>query len=166
MNRKALLTIASALAAATLVAPVQSQDIVVTSERSLDRFVEDVSANLDSELERAHIPLRSDPNGYAIVRFECGADGKPRNVTLFRRARDADVNRMARQAVGRLSSLHPLPRDLRDGQVIQANVVIARSEDHYQRLAAELSRSEAKRIASSESERRVVALRAGALTAS
>lgn len=166
MNRIAKLTLASALAVSALAVPVQSQEIVVTSERSVDKFVEEVSSDLTRKLGRAYISPRTNPSGFAIVRFECGANGKPENITLYRGSRDREVNRIAQRAVGRLGSLHPLPGDLRDGQLLQANIVIANSEDGYARLAEQLRRSEEARMASAPGSRPVLAFTAGAVVGS
>lgn len=164
MNRIVFFAIASTLPAAAFVAPAHSQQIVVTSDRSVAAFIEEVSTNLDRELARTYVPARSSPSGYAIVRFERGEDGRPENVTLFRSARDREVNRIARRAVARLPSLHPLPGELREGQQLQANIVIANSEESYERLAGRLRRSEEQRIASAGKPNAVLAFsaRAGA----
>lgn len=165
MTKIYALAFAAAVTAAVLAVPVYSQDIVVTSSADVARFVKDVSSNLDRELAR-ETRLQTNRNGYAIVRFRADKDGRPQNVTLYRSSGEGDVNRAAQRVVGRLKSLHPLPSGIRDDQLMQANIIIARTPGQYRRLVKDVRRHDKARLASPAGEHHVLAFSSGINTGS
>ena len=129
----------------------QEDDIVVTSGRSMDRFVEDMSHDLDQALNRSSLrSLQLTGTGIVQISFECGPDGKPTNIAYYRRDDDHDVNRLARNAVRKIRSLHPLPRGISEDQKYLANMIMADDMWEYEALSEELARSEQARIAASK----------------
>ena len=104
----------AALVASFAIFPVQAQDQdysnyenVGIGGRSLDKFVSDVSKDLDRTLNRSSRPVRG--TGIVQVLFQCGPDGKPTNISYYRKDNDRDVNRFAVHAVSRIPTMHPLP---------------------------------------------------------
>ena len=136
-----------ALAGALLVttAPATSQGIVVSAETAA---VDRVSRDLDRNLLRAE-GFRRQPTGegLAMVRFYRGADGLPADVTLYRGSGRRDVDRIALRAVSRLGRAVPLPDAGGDGQIFQANIILANSHRAHAALASEMVRLEQARLA-------------------
>lgn len=95
--------------------------------------------------------------GFVSVRFECGPDGKPRNLAIVHQA-DRRLDLQAMRAVSSLRSLHPLPAGMEPGRMMQANVIFADSAEDLQRQTRLLRHAEAARMASSPAERDVLAL--------
>ena len=156
-------TLALAIGATASPALAGPKDIVVSS----DSAVAQVSHDLDRQLDFAARQMRdAHGDGYAIVRFERGADGRPANVTFYRRSGSSSVDRLARQAVRRLGARDGLPDTGVANQTYQANIVLANSEDSRRELATRLAWAEKQRLASSSAERTVLALSAGARIAS
>ena len=60
--------------------------------------------------------------------------------------------------MARLTSLAPQSYGIDEGQVIQANIIVASSDKQAKRLQEKLARAEADRIARSPRERGVLAL--------
>ncbi len=136
----------------------QDDDIVVTSARSVERFVQDVSHDLDRELNRRNrTNYQLSGTGIVQISFECGPDGKPTNVAYYRKDDNADVNRLARRAVSKIRSMHPLPRGITDDQTFLANIIMADDPVQFEQLSGELYRSEKTRIAASNGSRKVFA---------
>lgn len=159
------LTLALALAFGAAAAPAVSgpRDIVVSS----DSAVAEVSQDLNRQLDLTARQMReTHGDGYAILRFERGADGRPENVTFYRRSGSSSVDRLARTAVRRLGGRDGLPDTGVSNQAYQANIVLANSEESRRKLAFALMQAEKQRLASSPAERTVLALSAGARIAS
>lgn len=158
MNRFFALTLASTLAVTALAVPASSQDLVVTSQRTVEALVADASRDLDRQLARSVRGQRFDgAQGLAIVRFECSEDGKPQEMSLVRKSGSRSIDTAALQAVGRLSTLHPLPQSIARGQLFQANVIVADSQYRLEELQRTLARDESARLARRE-QRNVIAL--------
>lgn len=150
-----------------LAGPVLSQatepEIVVTSGRTTEDLVAQVSADLGRQLFHASRSARREMgDGIAVVRFACGKDGKPGRIALYRQSGNADIDRAAVGAVERLSSFHPPPDGIAEGQLFQANIVFADSRREHDRLRRQLAREEAERFASSPAERAVLVFASGA----
>lgn len=152
----------AALVASFAIFPVQAQDQdysnyenVVIGGRSLDKFVSDVSKDLDRTLNRSSRPVRG--TGIVQVLFKCGPDGKPTNISYYRKDNDRDVNRFAVHAVSRIPTMHPLPSGISEGQQYMANIIIARSTFELDNLSKKLNRSEQLRIAAAKGSNRVFA---------
>lgn len=157
------LTLALAWGATAAPALSAPKEIVVSS----DSAVAELSQDLDRQLDFAARDMRkSHGDGYAIVRFERGEDGRPANVTFYRRSGSASVDRLARSAVRRLGAKTGLPVTGVANQTYQANIVVANSERSHRALVAGLVRAEKQRLASSPAESTVLALSAGAHIAS
>lgn len=152
----------AALVASFAIFPVQAQeqdynnyDTVVIGERSLDKFVRDVSKDLDRGLNRSSLTAAG--TGIVQVLFECGPDGKPTNISYYRKDNDQDVNRLAVRAVSKIRTMHPLPRGLSEDQQYMANIIIARDRFEYEGFSKELKRSEQLRIAAAKGSNKVFA---------
>lgn len=160
MTKLDALSLSAALAFAAAAAPALSEqkEIVVSS----DSAIAEISRDLDSQLEvAAGLAREAHGDGYAIVRFERGADGRPENVTFYRRSGSSSVDRLARTAVRRLGAREGLPDTGVANQQFQANIVLATSQDSLRELSAELAKAERQRMASSGAESTVLALTAG-----
>lgn len=151
-----------ALVASFTLLPVQAQeqdytnyDNVVIGWRSVDKFVSDVSNDLDRTLNRLSLPVAG--TGIVQILFECGPDGKPTNISYYRKANDRDVNRFAVRAVSKISNMHPLPSGISEGQQYMANIIIARDSVEYRDLAKELNRREQLRIAAAKGSNKIFA---------
>ena len=160
MNKLATLALSAAVTASLLATPLASQEIIV-SPVSAARFVADVQSDLDRQLQRSQPAWDRAQTGVTSVRFTAGEDGRADNIVTYRRSGSSSLDRAARRAVSRLTSLAPLPMGASEGQLIQANIVYAKSERHADRLTRQLAREEAQRIASSPEERAVLALTIG-----
>lgn len=168
MSKLPTLALACALALAAagnpaLSQPAPSQDEIVVSS---DAAVAELSRDLDRQLSASWLDRNGNGEGYAIVRFERGADGRPDNVTFYRRSGSGSVDRMARTAVRRLGAERGLPVTKDPEQKFQANIVVANSRQAHKKLVHRLAQAEARRLASSPAERTVLALSAGARIAS
>ena len=136
-----------ALAAALLVttAPATSQGIVVSAETAA---VDLVSRDLDRKLLHAEgIRRQATGEGLAMVRFYRDADGRPTDVTLYRKSGRHDVDRIALRAVSRLGRAAPLPVGRGEGQIFQANIILANGHGAHAALAREMVRLEQARLA-------------------
>lgn len=157
MNRYLLFALSTAAAASFVTVPAASQQIVVSPESSR-ALAESVSAGLDRQLRQTRYDPRVDDYGIAKVRFRAGVDGKATDVTTHEESGRPSLDRMARRAVSRLSGIHPGNYGVGNGQIFQANIVMARSEAHMAKLMKDLARDEARRIASAPTERTVLAV--------
>ena len=151
MKNILLVAFATSFALTPIGLQAQDDDIVVTSARSIDRFVNDVSQDLNHTLNRNNRGSNQlTGTGIVQISFECGPDGKPTNIVYYRKDDDYDVNRLARSAVKKIRSMHPLPRGISEDQKYLANMIMARDPWEYKALSEELSRSEQARIAASK----------------
>ncbi len=158
MKNILLVAIATSFALSPIGIQAQNDDIVVSSSRSIDRFVQDVSRDLDRELNRPM--MRSNPvtgTGLAQVLFEAGPDGKPTNIKMYHRAGDVAVDRLARRAVAKIRSLQPLPRGVEQDQLYLANIIIASDTREFDELSEELNERETNRIAAAKGDRKIFA---------
>lgn len=158
--------IISALVASFTLFPVgiQAQDQVpnyenvVVGGRSVDQFVEDVSQNLDRVLNHSslkNMPVRG--TGVAQVLFQSGPDGKPINISFYRKDNDQDVNRLAARAVSKIRTMYPLPSGISEDQQYMANIIVARDYLEYLDFSEDLDRSERARIAASTDSHKILA---------
>ncbi|MBO6768723.1 MAG: energy transducer TonB [Erythrobacter sp.] len=126
--------------------PAISQDIIVSAEEAA--AVERISRELDRNLVAADWSRnRSAGEGIAMVRFQRGADGRPVNVKIYRRSGSGSVDRLARRAVNRLGLSVPLPAIGGDGQLFQANIIVASSDAEFANLSTTLGKLEKARLA-------------------
>lgn len=158
--------ILSALMASFTLFPVgiQAQDQapnyenVVVGGRSVDQFVEDVSTNLDRLLNRSSLtdmPVMG--TGFAQVLFQSGPDGKPINISFYRKDDDVGVNRLAARAVSKIGSMYPLPSGISEDQQYLVNIIVARDYLEYLNLSEDLDRSERARLAASTDSHKILA---------
>ncbi|MGQ7830605.1 energy transducer TonB family protein [Altererythrobacter sp. Z27] len=148
MNTLLKLSLATALAGVAVASPLASQEIrVVPTADGTQRFISDVSHDLDQELGMIDLDNWRFRGGFAQVRFQVDPEGRAENVTLYRKSGDRQVDRTALRAVERLDSIGELPAGYPDDQVIQANIVLARSESQMASLNKRLRRVEEARIA-------------------
>jgi hypothetical protein len=159
MTRPLIMTCALTLAVCAAPALSKKSEIVVAADSANVA----VSRDLDRQLNAA--AFRQDHgDGYAIVRFERGEDGRPANVTFYRRSGVLSVDRLARRAVSRLGARGGLPETGDANQPYQANIVLATSEPSYRKLAADLAKAERQRLASRPAETKVAVLGASRTT--
>ena len=157
MTHLKLLAVGALVSGAVFAAPLASQQILVTpDEGSVDRYVEEVSHDLDTALSRVIISAQRVRGGTAKVRFNADEDGDATNITLYERSGDPHVDRAAMRAVRRLTSLPDFPKGVPDTQVIQANIVLATTDSQRKMLLRDLAREEAARLASSNPKERAV----------
>lgn len=153
--------LALALVITGMAAQAQSpnETIVVTSARTLNQMVEAVSDDLDRSLElQSRGRISGDRRGVVSVRFTAGPDGKAQNIETYRRDSSRWVHSAAHRAVRSLDGLQPLPANVSPDAVFQANIIFANDEEDKAKLERNLAREEAQRIASSPSERKVLAM--------
>ena len=155
MIKLTILKLSAAATAAAFALPLSAQIIVSPADTA--PYVAKVSADLDHQLDQIRTTARWEPSGIAQVRFRAGADGKPFAITTYRRSGDARLDRAVARAVARMTSLGVLPDAKHSGKVIQANVIVARSQSEFDRYSARLARDEAARIASAKNEKAVLA---------
>ena len=160
MKNPVKLSIATAFAGALLVAPGLAQEIIVAPNQSVvDRFIEDVSHDLDDELGNVLIDTFRLHGGIAKIRFQTDANGKPENVWFYEKSGDRQVNRIAMRAIKRLDGIDLESIGYPQDTVIHANVVISSTPGQAERLMEDLALSEAARLAAAKpDERRVLAL--------
>jgi hypothetical protein len=159
MTRPLIMTCALTLAVCAAPALSKKSEIVVAADSANVA----VSRDLDRQLNAAAF-RQNHGDGYAIVRFERGEDGRPANVTFYRRSGVLSVDRLARRAVSRLGARGGLPETGDANQPYQANIVLATSEPSYRKLAADLAKAERQRLASRPAETKVAVLGASRTT--
>ncbi|QKG70673.1 TonB family protein [Erythrobacter mangrovi] len=157
MNKLVVFAASIVATSSALTGPLASQDIVV-SPPSSSSFVAMVSKDLDSQLARQRFDPRANVHGIAKVRFQVGKDGQAINVVTYEGSGNSRLDAAARRAVHGLSSLAPAPAGVAEGQVVQANIIVADDQVELARLTKRLIREETARIASSAQERAVLAL--------
>jgi hypothetical protein len=156
---KKILFVAIATSLALFPAGIQAQhdEIVVSSGRSVDNFVEDVSHDLDRQINRRSLrSYQMQETGVAQVLFECGPDGKPTNITMYNKS-GPGIGRLARRAVSGIRSLHPLPKGVTNDQLYLANIIIANDPRQFDKLSNELNQREEQRIAAAKGDRKIFA---------
>ncbi|WP_324828617.1 TonB family protein [Qipengyuania zhejiangensis] len=161
MNKLTILALSAAATASIIAVPLASQEIVV-SPRGTTTFVQEVSNDLNQQLERIPMGPRFDSHGIVKIRFRSSEDGRPVDISTYQSSGRNQLDAAARRAVRGLTSLAPLPRGANGANVIQANIIVAQSERQMENYTRRLAREEAARIASSPEERAVLALTLGA----
>lgn len=140
----------------------QNADIVVSSSRPIAQFVEDISRDLERNLEWPNSDRSSlRGTGLAQVLFQCTPDGKPVNIRVYHRVGSSRVERVAKRAVSRIKVLYPLPNGVTEDRLILANIIIADSPSQYAQLSRELNKREAQRLASGKDRGKIFALTVG-----
>lgn len=160
---KVLLTGAAALFLAFPVSSAaQDQMVVRGDETAVQAWVSDVGDQLDRRLASA--PARigtASPNGAAQIRFRRGVDGRPTDVRLINRKGNGFFRAYAVHTVNRLQNLPALPPTHAASTEIIANIVVADSASHRERLEEMIAGWEERRIASGPAERTVLAVASG-----
>lgn len=162
MNKLFALSLATAISVSVLAIPLSSKEapssIVVMPVPSQEVFVERVSEDLERQLNR-NTGIRNDVSGegIAIVRFVRDTEGSPAEIRMMRRTGNSGLDRLAIQAVRRLSTLEAVPEGVGPGQIFQANIVFANTDHDFAKLSDQLAREEAARIAASPEEHAVFA---------
>lgn len=134
---------------------VRAAPLTVTS------WVHRVTGELSDNIRfPAEIGRDQSKTGFVSVRFACGPDGKPYNLTVVHRA-DRRLDLQAIRAVNALRSLHPLPAGVDPGRTMQANVIFADNAEDLQRQTRLLQHAEAARMTSSPAEHDVLAFNSG-----
>jgi TonB family protein len=137
------LALTAASVAAGIVAPAAAQMPQMTHQEQVTftQWSERVQSELDTNI---HYPRamagRTPDHGIVRVKFNCSESGRPDKVTLAKSSGSPQLDRAALQAVGRISSLHPLPQDFADGQAYQAMIMFySGSDDDYRRRLQKMS---------------------------
>lgn len=134
MNKLVLAAFAACLATSVSAKP---QQMVVTGNPSLPSWVESTSRSVDSALERVNIS-RSE-TGVTYVRFTCDEAGKPQNITTVRTGMHApNLDRVGRQTISKIKSLHPMFDGAQPNQLVEAAIVIADDQREIDRLLTEV----------------------------
>ena len=158
MFKPVLFTVAASAAATVFAAPLASQTAsqnIVVSPQSSAGFAQEVGSDLDAQLARMQLDPRWDETGIVKLRFRASQDGTPTGIATYQSSGNRSLDRKSRKAVEGLTSLAPFPA----GTVIQANIIVARSNSQMKDLSRRLARSEAARLASDDpAERAVLAL--------
>lgn len=158
MKNVLFIAVATTLTLSSAGVQAEKSDIVVSSGRSIEKFVDDVSRELDRYLSRATLmvgPVYD--SGLAQVLFKAGPDGRADQIRMYNKDRNDTVNRIAKFAVSRIHSLDPPPAGAREDQVYLANIIIARDDADFRRLSQELNRREAHRLAATNGDGRILA---------
>lgn len=141
------LLIAALAASLAVPASAREQTMTVTAHTSLNEWVSSASERLGRSLDE--IDLGQSETGITYVRFTCSADGKAQNIaTVATSDYKPNLDRVGREAVQRMSSLHPLFAGVKEGQVFEAAVVVADDHRQLRRLNAEVAKR-AQRVNSS-----------------
>lgn len=157
MKKLLFVAVAASLAISPSGIQAQQDGIVVSSARSVDDFVNAVSRDLSRSLTPPSLrsyPL--DATGLAQVLFECGPDGKPTKIRIYNKS-GAGIGLLARRAVAKIRSLHPLPQGVNNDQLYMANIIVADTPRQFDKLSAELNRREKQRIAAAKGDRKIFA---------
>ena len=122
----------------------------------LPHWIQTVGTQIERSLESRSLyrSSYSVPDGAVAIRFMCGADGKPANVTVYRRSGERELDRIAAKAVARIETLHPMPAQIGAGQMVQANIFFAEDRDTLKQLKrqqAGFDRDDARHLASQPS---------------
>jgi hypothetical protein len=134
MNKLVLAAFAACLATSVSAKP---QQMVVTGNPSLSSWVEAASRDVDSALERVDIS-RSE-TGITYVRFTCDEEGRPQNIsTVKTRGYAPNLDRVGRQTISRIKTLHPMFDGAQSNQPVEAAIVIAEDQRQLDRLLAEV----------------------------
>lgn len=161
MKKLLLVAIATSLVVFPAGTQAQEDGIVVSSGRSVENFVRDVSRDIDRQLNRISVTSpHQQETGIAQVFFECGPDGKPINVRLYKKS-GFWTGLKARRVVSKISSLHPLPQGVTHDQLYLANIIIADGPREFEKLSEDLRQLEKQRIASAKGGRKVFAFNLG-----
>lgn len=142
--------------------PVLSQEIVVSSRTALVNEAARVSRQLDMRLANEAFPSHSE--GFAIVRFTAGADGRAQGVRLHHGSGKHALDKSAVRAVSKLKHLEGLRAGIPEGTTIQANVVVAPNLAARDRIARKLKAYEAERMARAPGEKVIALTALGART--
>ncbi|MDZ4308777.1 hypothetical protein [Allopontixanthobacter sp.] len=139
MNQRKFFVIITGAALLGLASPVSAQQqMTVTANPSFANWVESTSRTIDSSLKKVNIS-RSEA-GVTYVRFNCGEDGKPRNIaTVHSGAFKPELARIGRRVVSRINSLHPLFEGAQPNQLYEAAIIIARDEEELESLSKKVN---------------------------
>lgn len=154
-------TTACIMAAMMLAWPASSMagddEIVVAAQPGMSAWVDKVSDDLSATFERSRLPsMNAIVSDYAQVQFTCDENGQPTQIALVRKSRSGWIDRAALRSVRSLKTMHPLPMNVREGQLYQADFIFAENERAYDRLTDAVNESHERRLASGD--RTVIAL--------
>lgn len=124
-------------------------------------------ARLTNELDHrlatvtSHRFVRDSGDGFAVVMFRCGPDGRAQDINLVQSSNNDYVNRTAMRAISGLRKLHPMPAELKTGQLVRANIVLADDGDGIDRQLRKLRKATSSRTVAATQGERVIVLNAG-----
>jgi hypothetical protein len=132
MNKLVVAALAACLA--TTVSAKQPE-MVVTANPSFTSWVQNASRSLDYAMMR--VDLARSESGVTYVRFNCDPNGKPQNITTMSSAvRHPVLDRVGRQVIKRVRTLHPMFDGARPGQLVEAAIIVADDQAQLDRLRA------------------------------
>jgi TonB family protein len=124
-----------AVAAASPPAP----DIVVVASQDaeLKRWTTRLERGISQKMR---FPQTLGPAKYAHgivdVTFMCSEDGKPSRIAVVGSSGSRHLDRAGIQAIGRVTTLHPLPSGISHGQVYKAHLLFAQTAAQARRAIA------------------------------
>ncbi|RJY09327.1 TonB family protein [Aurantiacibacter aquimixticola] len=144
-------------------APTQADgEIIIEPSQERVVYAQRVSRQLDRNLARHNVPLRTDASGIVRVRFTADGNGRAHDVEVMEDSGSRFLERAAIWAVSRLSDIAPTFAHDPAGQRMQANIVFANSWTEGRRLTRQLEEEEAARLASqADDDEHVLALNIG-----
>lgn len=116
---------------------------------------------LDQRLAHSARHGKIGDDGYAVIEFRCGPDGRAQNIALVHSSKDRDVNKTAMRAIAGLKKLHPMPTELKIGQKVRVNIVVAEDAKVLDRELRKLHTATPSRSVAEIDGERVIVLNAG-----
>ena len=141
------ITVAAAVAAGLLAAPVVAHTLAPMPETSvtLVAWAQRVGRALDGQMRPPRAPLGLErPSGIVKIKFNCTESGKPGDVSVYKSSGNRWVDQAALRAVQRVATLHPLPDGMSHKQRYVATMLFANGYEDQDRMMADLRAEQAK----------------------
>lgn len=123
--------------AACLAMPVSAEqpEMIVTANSSFNSWVQNASRSLDHAMKR--VDVAHSETGVTYVRFNCDPNGKPQNIsTVASGVQHPFLDRVGRQVIKRIRTLHPMFDGARPNQLVEAAIIVAEDQAELDRLRA------------------------------
>lgn len=149
----------SATALTPAIAQSAQEDIVVSPNRAMEAWRDNVSRKLNRNLDLADSWGKdTSDSGIVQVRFTLDERGRPVDLETYRSSGSVSADRAAMWAVSRLTGLDGGPARIGKNATFQANIIFAQTHVERDMLAEKLAWIEKARLARGSSERDVIAL--------
>ena len=129
--------ILAALAACLAVPAAAQHDITVHSAPTFEEWVARTSGHLNNSLKLSS--TRGVPSGVTFVQFECSDTGDAINVKTVERG-NRHLDRLGRSVVNRMKSMHPLFNGVKDGQIYEAAIMVADTQNELDGYMADVEK--------------------------